>query len=398
MSYGFARRTPFRLIAAVDAEKGKPCEGFGSLGCNATYRENIGLEPFECDIGRMDPEAFLGEIAERVSPSLKRRSLAVLLCCPPCTEFSRAKPTNHLNDHRGNALIAKCADFVEAFLPEFVLMENARELICGNYPHHYRGFVQRLEQLGYDVRGEVHVLTRYGLPQIRERALVVASRVGPARTLDDLWQGWGVRPEATTVRHAIGGLSAIPLAAGESFPADKMHQAPGFATEIVRRRLEATPRDGGSWVDLVGHSSADELLIASMKARLARNDVGSHPDVYGRLSWDRPCVTIKRECAHVGNGRYAHPEQTRLLTVREMALLQGFPSDYVFPSRSLANRYRHIGDAVPPLISYQLSALISWLKTGERPEPAAWILPRTSLRIEDVAELPTTVDLSCPQL
>jgi DNA (cytosine-5)-methyltransferase 1 len=96
-------------------------------------------------------------------------------------------------------------------------------------------------------------------------------------------------------------------------------------------------------------------------------------------------VTIKRECAHVGNGRYGHPEQTRLLTVREMALLQGFPATYQFPSASLANRYRHIGDAVPPLISYQLSALVSWMKTGVRPTPADWILPGCSLRIDDVS-------------
>jgi DNA (cytosine-5)-methyltransferase 1 len=384
MSYGFARRPPFRLVAAVDAEKAKPCEGFGRLGCNETYLANVGLEPFERDIGLIDPESFLREIAGCVSPRLRRGSLTALLCCPPCTDFSRAKPVNHLSDLPGNTLVAKCADFVEAFLPEFVVMENARELISGNHPHHYRDFVRRLERLGYAVRGGVHLLTKYGLPQIRERALVVASRLGPVKTLDDLWEGWSLAPEATTVRHAIGSLNDEPLAAGEVSADDAMHQSPGFGTETVRRRMEAIPRDGGSWYDLAGHPEADELLIASMKARLARNDPGSHPDVYGRLSWDRPCVTIKRECAHVGNGRYAHPEQTRLLTVREMALLQGFPDSYVFPGTSLANRYRHIGDAVPPLVSYQLSALVSWMKTGRRPAPRDWILTGSSLRTEDV--------------
>jgi DNA (cytosine-5)-methyltransferase 1 len=384
MSYGFARRQPFRLVAAVDAEKAKPCEGFGRLGCNETYRANVGLQPFERDIGTMDPEAFLREIAGRVSPRLRLGSLTALLCCPPCTDFSRAKPANHLSDRPGNTLVAKCADFVEAFLPEFVVMENARELISGNHPHHYLGFVRRLEGLGYDVRGEVQLLTKYGLPQIRERAMVVASRLGPVKTLDDLWEGWWLAPEATTVRHAIGSLNAKPLAAGDVSADDAMHQSPGFGTELVRRRMEAIPRNGGSWYDLANHPTADQLLIASMKARLARNDPGSHPDVYGRLNWDRPCVTIKRECAHVGNGRYAHPEQTRLLTVREMALLQGFPDSYEFPATSLANRYRHIGDAVPPLVSYQLSALVSWMKTGKRPRTRQWILPGSSLRSEDV--------------
>jgi DNA (cytosine-5)-methyltransferase 1 len=202
--------------------------------------------------------------------------------------------------------------------------------------------------------------------------------------LDDLWEGWSLAVEATTVRHAIGALNKRPIGAGQVNADDAMHQSPGFASETVRRRMEAIPRDGGSWYDLADHPAADELLIKSMKDRLARNDPGSHPDVYGRLSWDRPCVTIKRECAHVGNGRYAHPEQSRLLTVREMALLQGFPDSYVFPASSLANRYRHIGDAVPPLISYQLSALVCWMKTGRRPQPRDWMLPGTSLRVEDV--------------
>src|SRR3546814_8192147 len=74
----------------------------------------------------------------------------------------------------------------------------------------------------------------------------------------------------------------------------------------------------------------------------------------------------------VGNGRYAHPVEDRLLTVRAMASLQGFPLDYAFPSRSIANRYRHIGDAVAPIVSYQLSALVAWMKTGVRPAPEEW--------------------------
>ncbi len=404
MSYGFARRPPFHIVAAVDAEKAKPCEGFGRLGCNATYRANIGLEPLERDIGALEPSAFLREVASRASPPLKGGSLTALLCCPPCTDFSRAKPTNHLADSPGNTLVAKCADFAEAFLPEFVVLENARELICGNHPHHYEGFVRRLERLGYDLRGGVHLLTKYGLPQIRERALVVASRVGPVKTLDDLWEGFEVAPEATTVRHAIGHLNRPALSAGEASADDPMHQSPGFGTDLVRRRMAAIPRDGGSWTDLADHPSAGELLIGSMKGRLARGDRGSHPDVYGRLAWDRPCVTVKRECAHVGNGRYAHPEQTRLLTVREMALLQGFPATYAFASPSLANRYRHIGDAVPPLVSYQLSALVTWMKTGRRPAVAAWVLPGTSLCPEGIRETGTRTpgrrqreEHTCPQ-
>ena len=126
------------------------------------------------------------------------------------------------------------------------------------------------------------------------------------------------------------------------------------------------------------------LLTPAMARRVARGDFGSHPDIYGRLWWDRPAVTIKRECGHIGNGRYAHPEQDRLCTVREMALLQGFPRDYTFAG-SVANMYRHIGDAVPPLVSFQLAGLCAWILSGVRPAPAELILPGCHLSAADLA-------------
>ena len=123
------------------------------------------------------------------------------------------------------------------------------------------------------------------------------------------------------------------------------------------------------------------------KRSIEKKEFGSFPDVYGRLWWEKPCVTIKRECAHVGNGRYAHPEQHRLCTVREMGLMNGFPTDYVF-NGSLSNKYRHIGDAVPPIISFQISKLCQWMLTGEKPSIFDCILPNTTLDQRDIVSQP----------
>jgi DNA (cytosine-5)-methyltransferase 1 len=163
-----------------------------------------------------------------------------------------------------------------------------------------------------------------------------------------------------------------------------MHVSPRIASPANQRRLAAVPRDGGSWFDMLGQSDADNLLTPSMRHRAAIGDLGSHPDVYGRLAWDQPAATIKRECGHIGNGRYSHPEQDRLCTVREMALLQGFPDDYVFVSPSLANRYRHVGDAVPPLVAYQVAALVEWILGADRPAPEDMVLPGCSLTAKDI--------------
>lgn len=373
-SAGFSRKPEFELVGAVDLQVAKPSGGTGTSECNATYEANHGLLPLQEDIISLSPDEF------RKASRLGKRHLDVLISCAPCTDFSRAKPLNHLFDNPRNDLVGRSADYVENLEPDILFMENARELVSGRNSHHHERLRLRLEALGYDVRSEVHRWNEYGLPQIRERALVVASRIGPARTLSDLWSGWRVKPEATTVRSALSRLAEW-LQRNPNDATGNIYPAMG---RVVSERLAATPPDGGGWVDVAANPKTRQFLTPDCRRRWEQGHLGSHPDVYGRMWWDRPAPTIKRECAHVGNGRYAHPVEDRLLTVREMATLQGFPFDYRFPARAVANRYRHIGDAVPPLIAWQISSLAEWMKTGIRPDPIQWVMPRTSLRDSDI--------------
>jgi DNA (cytosine-5)-methyltransferase 1 len=376
MSYGFRAHPDFAVAGAADAQLGKPSSGRGTLGCNASYEANIGVAPVEADLGSSDPAEVCAALG--AGPG----EVTVLAACPPCTGFTRTMARNHLRDDRRNSLVGQVSRYAEVLRPDIVLVENARELVMGRFSGHLARLLADLEDLGYQTRAATHLLDRFGLPQRRERALVVAARQPlDVRDLADVWAGWRVNPKATHVRRAIWELPAVP--AGAADPADPLHVSPSLTAEANRRRLAALPHDGGSWADLAGRPDAHLLLTPAMRRRVAAGDLGSHPDVYGRLWWDRPAVTIKRECGHIGNGRYAHPEQDRLCTVREMAILQGFPRDYRL-SGSLSNMYRHIGDAVPPLISYQLAAACRWMLTGQRPEPGDLILPGCHLAETDV--------------
>ena len=376
MSCGFHRHPDFRVIGAADAQSGKPSATAGSLGCNASYAASIGLRPVAADLAAAAP----ADVCRDLGPDCIRPT--VLTACPPCTGFSRAMAGNHLRDDRRNSLVERVGDYVELLRPDIVLLENARELVTGRFAGHLRSLTRHLSRLGYRTRAGTWFLSDFGLPQRRERAIVVAARGDlPVYGLRELWDGRRVDPKATHVRRAIWDLP--PVAAGAADPADPLHVAPAFRAELNRRRLAAIPHDGGSWADLLGRPDTSVLLTPAMTRRAAIRDLGSHPDIYGRLHWDRPAVTIKRECGHIGNGRYAHPEQDRLCTVREMAILQGFPRDYRLTG-SLANMYRHIGDAVPPLISYQLAGLCRWILTGERPAAEDLILPGCHLNADDV--------------
>lgn len=365
MSYGFHRHPQFELIAAADAEIGKPSMGSGSLQCNSTYARNMGFSPKSINLADTDPKDLPKMLG------IARRRINILSVCPPCTGFSRANPENHMRDDYRNSLVTKAAKFAVTLAPDIVVMENARELLRGNFNNHYHSFHRLLTSAGYKVRSSCHYLSQFGLPQIRERALVIAVRNHlPAFDLEDLWSGFEIIPSATTVRTAFSAISP---------DASERDSYPAFSNPEVAARLQAIPPDGGSWQDIIRHRKANYLLTDAMRRILSRGKLGSHPDVYGRMAWNRPAPTIKRECAHIGNGRYAHPEEHRLCSVREMAILQGFPNEFEFGSTSLSNRYRHIGDAVPPLVSHQIAWVCSWILTGVKPRLPDTFLEGTHL-------------------
>ena len=376
MSCGFSCHPGFSLIGAADAQVGKPSSAAGSLGCNATYAANLGIEPVVADLATAGPEDVCAAMA------LAGSRPAVLAACPPCTGFSRALAVNHLRDDRRNDLVGRVGDYAALLEPDIVLVENARELVMGRFRGHLVHLLDQLAGLGYRGRAGTYLLNAFGLPQRRERAFVIAARQPlVARNLTDLWQGWRVEAKATHVRRAIWNMP--PVLAGEASSADPLHVAPAFRSAANRLRIAAIPHDGGSWADLIGHRNERALLTPAMTKRSRNGNLGSHPDIYGRMWWDRPAVTIKRECGHIGNGRYAHPDQDRLCTVREMSILQGFPRDYQFTG-PVHNMYRHIGDAVPPLISYQLAGLCQWILTGDRPPQADLLLTGCHLTGNDL--------------
>lgn len=356
MSEGFrAHRDYFEIIGAVDLEVAKPGRGkhkASSTRCNSTYHRNIGIEPKYADLLKLEPKSYREELG------LKKGDLHVLIACPPCTGFSQKNSKNHLSDDPRNKLVVRTSDFVEEFLPEFLVMENVKELLRGRQQHHFQALYARLNALGYAIYADTHELSEYGLPQRRERALIIARRdqefIGGCPLKRQV--------EKVTVWQAIAHLPKIN--AGQENSSDPMHISPGM-TSVVLSRIQAIPKDGGSWGDImknpkISDEEKNKLLIPSM----FRARPGSFPDVYGRLKWHDVAATITRECGHVGNGRYTHPEQDRLLTVREMAILQGFPTHYFFEG-ALASKYNQIGDAVPPLVSNQIAQHIISLKSAQ---------------------------------
>jgi DNA (cytosine-5)-methyltransferase 1 len=88
-------------------------------------------------------------------------------------------------------------------------------------------------------------------------------------------------------------------------------------------------------------------------------------DLFGRLWWDRPSVTIRTEFYKPEKGRYLHPEQHRPITHREAARIQTFPDDFLFSGTKIQIA-KQIGNAVPPILAYHLAYEVALSLRGQR--------------------------------
>jgi site-specific DNA-cytosine methylase len=220
-------------------------------------------------------------------------------------------------------------------------MENVPEMLRGRFEQYYAAARARLLELGYSISSEILDTSQYGVPQRRRRAVVLCSRLGDIELPEA-----DLRPnEVRTVRDAISHLPAVK--AGQIDPHDPWHRAPNHIERILKK-IAQIPPDGGDRRAL----PPSEQLVCHIG--IDSRETTGFTDVYGRLRWDEPAVTITAKSSTPSCGRFLHPEQHRNITVREAALLQTFPHTYVF-SGGFVNQYRQIGEAVPPLFARHLA-------------------------------------------
>lgn len=119
-------------------------------------------------------------------------------------------------------------------------------------------------------------------------------------------------------------------------------------------QVVAAVRPGGNWRDLP--ADFDSRRIEQIRRGAAEGE-GSRSTYYGRMRWDRPAYTISTYFNRPGNGCFIHPAAARLITIREAARLQSFPDTYRFSGIG-RRRYVQVGNAVPPLLAYQIAKSI----------------------------------------
>ena len=268
-------------------------------------------------------------------------AVRVLAGCAPCQPFSTYTHGYALEGTERWGLLYQFTRLINETRPEVVTMENVPSLKRHRV---FSAFVASLVDDGYSVWHDVVDCTDYGLPQRRRRMVLIASLIASISLPEA-----GGAPVAT-VRDAIEHLP--PLRHGENGKLDQLHTA-SHLSPLNLRRIRAS-RPGGTWRDWPNDLIAD----------CHRKQTGaSYASVYGRMSWERPSPTITTQFYGFGNGRFGHPDQDRALSLREGALLQGFPDRYRFLQADLAPKFtsmgRLIGNAVPYPLARQIGFSIA---------------------------------------
>jgi DNA (cytosine-5)-methyltransferase 1 len=293
-----------------------------------TFRANFPRANFmREDIRELSTESLRPFIADRRHPIL-------FSGCAPCQPFSKQNKFTNNSDERRD-LLGEFARFIKAWQPEYVFVENVpgMQKVSDGDSGPLPSFLKLLRKLKYSFSYGVVPAMNYGVPQKRERFILLAS-LGSKIDLPNATHGPNLKPY-TTVRRWIDDLPA--LNAGEVCNNDPDHVSAKLSA-INLLRIRSTPEGGGrrDW--------PETLWLDCHKAH------SGHSDVYGRLSWDRPASGLTTKCISYSNGRFGHPVQDRALSVREAACLQTFPREYVFRGQ-LKSKARQVGNAVPPLMA-----------------------------------------------
>lgn len=270
-------------------------------------------------------------------------SVRMLAGCAPCQPFSAYRRGTDTSKEEQWPLLREFARLVREVKPDLVTMENVPRIGTSAV---FEEFVTELREEGFEVDWQSVYGPRYGLPQHRRRMVLLASRLGSI----SVPAGSRSEEEYVSVRDVISVLPSV--ISGESDPQDVLHTARKLSPLNLQRIRASAP--GGTWLDW------PEELRSPCHTKASG---ASFKNVYARMEWDKPSPTITTLSNNFGAGRFGHPEQDRSITLREAAILQGFPKDYRFikPGSKLnvTATARLIGNAVPPPIARAIGEAVS---------------------------------------
>ena len=326
----------FDIKACVEIDK----------NCCATLRENIKRKKrntlvYEGDIRELSPGTILEEI------ELQAGQVDLLFGGPPCQAFSQIGKQKSLEDERG-LLLYQMIRYAEAIQPRAIMMEQVKGLLTakdlsGKSGGVFESFVAQLEEMDYVPKWRVMLAAQYGVPQLRERVFIVATKKPngfkfpePTHDKPERCDSLFALLPYTTVGEAIKGIRN-PVRKGETseIPDDSHYDV---TPARDRERIHGVPEGK--------NLSSQTQLPKEQICKQKKKDTTK----FLRLDRNKPSNTLR------GGEIFYHPTEDRYLTPREYMRIHGYPDDYVLrgPIRGRTgtvrdlDQHRQIGNSVPP--------------------------------------------------
>jgi DNA (cytosine-5)-methyltransferase 1 len=316
------KRAGFNVVAAVEIE----AHAF------STYKANHPeVHAYKQDISTVKGERLLAH-----SPTGK---IDLLAGCPPCQGFTSLARKYRRSDLR-NKLILEMGRLVEEIQPRTVMMENVPGLLTEGESM-FEAFVEKLTNLGYGLTWKVLQVADYGIPQNRRRLVFFASKDLAIEFPNPTHSQTGDNglPTWKTLKDVINGMPK-PLNLKEA----NLQGGPQKFNWHVVRKLSAK-----NIARLIASKPGEVRTQLSKELRPKRhqNLEKGFGNVYGRMRWDQTSVTITTGCTTLSTGRFGHPEEIRTISVREAAMIQTFPNDYIIDTPYIDYACGIVGNALP---------------------------------------------------
>jgi DNA (cytosine-5)-methyltransferase 1 len=313
---------------------------------------------------------ILGDITE-LSPreilkaaGLKPGEATIVSGGPPCQSFSTAGRRKSIGDPRGS-LFKNFIDVVEKAQPRFFIMENVKGVISAAIKHRplaerekrplepeeelgsaYKVILGEFDRIKYKYVEGILDAVNYGVPQFRERLIIIGSRdhediflPNPTHFMHHQEPSYRWK----TLEEAIKDLEPDPGPHGR------------FSSERAKY-LKRVP-SGGNWRNLK-KSDIPKAMGGAYNAE------GGKMGFYRRLHYKQPCPTLVTSPLHKGT-MLCHPVFTRPLSVKEYARIQQFPPEWAF-NGNLTEGYKQIGNAVPIGLGYAIGMAIRSVINGDK--------------------------------
>jgi len=367
--------------------------GFDVLWANDFFYD--ATETYKLNLGN---HIHLGDIT-KVPSSQIPNDFDVLTGGFPCQGFSIANSKRSMSDQR-NFLYKELLRVIEDKKPKVFVAENVKGLLSMEDGLVLEMILDDFKKLGYTVDYRVLTASDYGVPQNRERVIIMGNRIGkenlfPEPThIDSKYQtlfDFDRKPKIS-VKEAISFLSNVRVRS-ISFNLNGVeihnHEARMNVSDVfMKRKYEIDQKEIADYLKQWRVKAG--ISVKEIDEKLGYLHTAPHwfrKDVYGSVpsaqdwielktllnfdstydeqilsfeekkiefdqmlrisNWETPSDTI------TASGPEIHPNKERRLSVRECAILQSFPMDFKFTG-SISNMYKQIGNAVPPLLAYHI--------------------------------------------